>query len=116
MNLPLAVHDLLAGDGWRGGPLLQLSNELARPTADDLVLNYPWILAFAEKYPSQVPSGFLCADVFLELDKLFEEKVFQPAAPETKQSLAIAEGAKMKRLMGGLRYLWRSSVSDDDGK
>ena len=113
-HLPLAVHDLLSGDEWGGGPLLQLSNELARPSAEDVVFNYPWILAFAEKYPCHVPSGFLCADVFLAFDAMMDDKVFQPTPPQTRQTLAIAEGAKMKKLMGGLRYLWRSSVSDHD--
>ena len=62
--------------------------------------------------PNRVCSGFYAADVFMRLDGLFNDKLLLPVEPsDKKKTLAIHEGGKMKKLMGGLRYLWRSSRS-----
>ena len=112
LALPFSVRQLFESEGWKGGRLIQLENEISRPTADECVNNYIWLKPFVEHFPENVCSGYYAADVFLELDLLLNNKVLKSADPtETKKSLALKEGADMKRLMGGLRYLWRSSSS-----
>lgn len=41
------------------------------------------------------------------MDELFDSKLLQGA--QTKLDLAADEGVKLKRLVGGVRSLWRSS-------
>lgn len=91
---------------------MQLENDVSRPTADDCILNYIWLRPFVSKFPETVCSGYYAADVFRALDVYLENKLLQSSDPmDTKKSMALDEGGKMKRLMGGLRYLWRSSGS-----
>ena len=59
--------------------------------------------------PLQVPSAYFMTDVFLYLDGLMSGNLFKPKKQETKMSLAGVEGLKMKKLVGSLRALWRSS-------
>ena len=50
-------------------------------------------------------------DVFIEFDRQLGRKVFRPdrSKDESKMSLASNEGVIMKKLVGSLRALWRSS-------
>ena len=112
LSLPLTVKELIQSPEWKGGALIQLENDISRPTADDCILNYIWLRPFVSKFPETVCSGYYAADVFRALDVSFDNKLLQSSDPlDTKKSLALEEGGKMKRLMGGLRYLWRSSAS-----
>ena len=111
LSLPLTIKELILSPEWQGG-LIQLDNDISRPTADDCIVNYIWLRPFVSKFPETVCSGYYAADVFKALDVLVENKLLKSPDPmDTKKSLALEEGGRMKRLMGGLRYLWRSSAS-----
>ena len=55
----------------------------------------------------QVPSGYFLTDCILRLDELFESKML--VGGSSKLQLAAEEGVKLKKLMGAVRSLWRSS-------
>ena len=60
----------------------------------------------------QVPSGYFLTDVFLDFDRQMQANVFKPdrsKLKESKMSLASNEAVIMKKLVGALRSLWRSS-------
>lgn len=65
----------------------------------------------------KVPSGYFLTDAYLYLDLLLNKRLFKPKAADTKENkpavtraqLAGMEGVKAKKLLGGLRTLWRSS-------
>ena len=64
----------------------------------------------AKRYTQTVPSGFFCTDLFLYLNHLFMGGLLKPSNEgETDRALAAQEATDMKRLMGALRFLWRSS-------
>lgn len=109
-GLPLSVTQILSSGEWKGGRLIQLEDDTTRPTANDLVINFWWVRPFVMECREQVPSGFFCTDVFLYLHELFNNELFKVAAEgDTVKSLAAQEGNDMKRLIGALRSLWRSS-------
>ena len=115
-GLPPSIMGVLQDPEWKGGGLTQIKSEMGRPTSDDILVNFHWILPFARAYPRTVPSSLLCADVFLCLDRMMLGTLLRapPGASgelaDQKKVLAGTEGANIKRLMGGLRYLWRSSI------
>ena len=109
-TLPLAITQILTSKEWAGGWLLQLENDVSRPTANDVVMNYWWLRPVAKRFPKSVPSAFFCTDVFLYLNHHFMGQLLKvQQADETVRSLASQEAGDMKRLMGALRFLWRSS-------
>lgn len=108
----MTVRELVASDEWAGGDLIMMDNEIARPTSEDCINNYIWLKPFAKRFPQHVCSGYYAADVFLALNTMLDDKLLRSSEPsDTKKALALHEGSKLKRLMGGLRYLWRSSCS-----
>ena len=111
-NLPLPVLQVLGSDDWKGGALLQVEGDVCRPSSEELVVNFPWLQVVARRFTSSVPSAYFCTDLFLMLDSLFMGKLLVPTATQSKKQLASEEGAKLKRLMGALRFLWRSSHLD----
>ena len=62
-----------------------------------------------KSWPLQVPSAYYIADMFLLMDKyILGGKLFRESnGPKTVQ--AAAEGLRVKKCMGALRYLWRNS-------
>lgn len=58
--------------------------------------------------------AYFLSDAFLELDRIFEKKLPRPDVMrgQTAMDRAAEEGVRMKRLLGALRYLWRSSPSE----
>ena len=111
-SLPLSVIQVLTAPEWSGGRLLQLADDTSRPAANDLILNFYWLKPVAAKFPTTVPSGFFCTDLFLYLHHLFMEGLFKVQNDgDTVRSLAAHEGNNMKRLLQALRFLWRSSNS-----
>ena len=67
--------------------------------------------------PLEVPSAFFLADTFKYLDaKHLKGKLLKPDKKlnEDKAMLAGREGLKAKRMIGALRYLWRSSPNACD--
>ena len=57
----------------------------------------------------QVPSGFYLADALLWADSLLGKGLLVPGEDETKVSCAGTEAKRLKKLLGALRYLFRSS-------
>lgn len=61
----------------------------------------------------KVPSAFYITDCFLYLDLILNKRLFKPqndkVPPVTRADLAGREGVKGKKMLGGLRFLWRSS-------
>ena len=57
---------------------------------------------------AQVPSAYFLTDCYLYLDLSLGKKLFKPVT-DSRQEMAGREGVKAKKMMGGLRYLWRSS-------
>ena len=57
----------------------------------------------------QVPSGYFIADSYLYLDLLLKKKLFKPVPPNTRTDMAGSEAVRGKKLLGALRFLWRSS-------
>lgn len=116
-TLPFGVVQVLSSPDWQGGPLIQLADDTSRPTAEEVVMNHVWIKPFVQRFRACVPSGYFCTDVMLCLDKLFNDRLLLPTTPQqTKKSLAATEGSRVKRLIGALRFLWRSSISADFSK
>lgn len=111
-NLPLGVMQVLTSGSWEGGDLIQLDDDTTRPGSREIVTNYCYLKPVVEQFSTYVPSGYYCCDVFLALDDLFHGKLLIPQAGQCKKDLAGKEGARLKRLVGGLRYLWRSSGFD----
>ena len=58
---------------------------------------------------AQVPSGYFLTDVFLYLDMLFQGQLLKETADMSKSGQASDEAVKLKKLIGGIRGLWRSS-------
>lgn len=57
---------------------------------------------------AQVPSAYFLTDCYLYLDLTLGRRLFKPVS-ESRQEMAGCEGVKAKKMLGGLRYLWRSS-------
>ena len=111
-NLPVSVMQLLSGDAWKGGPLIQLEDTVTSARADDVILNHCWVGPVVRKFRDRVPSQFFLTDVFICLHKIFMNKLLIPLEEgDDVQSLACNEGKKIKCLISGLRALWRSSIS-----
>lgn len=70
-----------------------------------------WAILFFCLLSMQVPSAYFLTDAYLYLDLLLQKKLFKAkvAERETRHDLAGREGVKAKRLIGALRFLWRSS-------
>lgn len=58
---------------------------------------------------NKVPSAYFLTDCYLYLDILLKKRLFKPISPDTRNDLAGREGVKGKRMVGALRFLWRSS-------
>ena len=84
---------------------------MTTPKAEDLVLNFPWVLPFVKQFRDRIPSQFFITDCFVYLDKTYNDKLLIPVEEgASKISLAVNEAKKVKLLMGALRALWRSST------
>lgn len=59
---------------------------------------------------SKVCSGYFLTDCLLALDDLFQGKMLVGASG-SKLDMAAEEAVKLKKLMGAVRALWRSSPS-----
>lgn len=109
-KLPLRVAQVLEGQEWAGGAVLQLSDTVSTPRADDLVLNYHFILPVIMKFRDRVPSQFFLADTFLYLHKLYHDRLLVPVYEnDSTLTLALDEAKKLKLCIGALRTLWRNS-------
>lgn len=59
---------------------------------------------------AQVPSGYLLTDMWLYLDMLFQGRLLKDPK-KSKIDMAADEALKLKKLIGGIRALWRNSES-----
>ena len=113
-NLPLSVSQLLSGNGWNGGDLIQMEDTVTSAKAEDLIINYCWAKPVTSQFRDRIPSGFYLTDVFLYLDRIWFGKLLVPREVDgvmmDKTDLAAYEAKKMKSLLSGLRSLWRSST------
>lgn len=57
----------------------------------------------------QAPSAYFLTDAYLYLDILLKKRLFKPISPDTRNDMAGREGVKGKRMVGALRFLWRSA-------
>ena len=107
--LPKKVHDLVGSSSYTGGPIINYDNVLSSPTRVHLKKNACWLKAVVTIFKSSVPSGYFLADSLLELDKVMGERLLRPSAGQCKLTLALQEAAKLKKLAGHLRYLYRNT-------
>ena len=64
----------------------------------------------------KVPSAYFFTDVFIYLDLLLKKRLFKPkAGGDSRQDLAGKQAVITKRMIQGLRYLWRSANSGGHG-
>eukprot|EP00438_Fugacium_kawagutii_P027028 Skav231828 [mRNA] locus=scaffold7912:2348:3493:- [translate_table: standard] len=86
-----------------------------QPSYKDIARNYHWLYRIVWWSPHKVPSAFFVADAFLQLDKRLGGSLLKPQSrEEDKLRLAGREALKVKRLVGALRALWRSSAYSHD--
>lgn len=110
-NLPLTIAQVLESPDWRGGPLVQLCDTISTPKADDLVLNYHFMMPIIKRFRDRVPSQYFLGDVVLYLNKMHHERLLCPTEEgDSRVSLAVDEAKKLKLLIGALRTLWRNST------
>jgi hypothetical protein len=63
----------------------------------------------------KVPTAYFLADVFLHIDRKFDEKVLHMSAATTsKTARALEEGEKLRSLISYLRMLFRGSEASTD--
>ncbi|CAE7176053.1 unnamed protein product [Symbiodinium necroappetens] len=108
-HLPAEMMLLLQSPSWRGGKVIKLTSELARPTVAEISLHYRWLKPWATMMPSVVPSGYFITDVFLVLNRLLEGKLLVVRDNESIRGKAAEEACRLRKLIQGLRYLFRSS-------
>ena len=56
-GLPFKLVQLVQGNDFKGGKLINLKSDLAKPCADDLAINYVWLLPFVKAYPKKAIFG-----------------------------------------------------------
>ena len=81
--------------------------------AKEVVTHRAVVEVFVADDPRRVPSGFYAADVILALDDLLEQKML-PEGDNNRVEAALAEGRRIKRAVGALRYLFRSGPRGRD--
>jgi len=108
--LPAQVHELVASDAFKGGPIIMLDSVLESPRRKHLKQNRFWLQAVVTVFRSSVPSGYFLTDALLELNGMFKDNLLKPVNGGDKLTLALQEAAKLKKLVGHLRYLFRGTV------
>ncbi|CAK9081172.1 unnamed protein product [Durusdinium trenchii] len=108
-QLPAVLLSMIDDDGWHGGEIVQLESDMHRPSCGEIALNYPYLKGLVQNHPHSVPGGIYLTDVVLFLDSLLDGKLLVQRDGKTKKVLAGEEAERLKRLLGALRALWRSS-------
>ena len=52
-NLPLTVLEVIESQNWTGGALLNLKDQISRPSAKELAANAMWLLPVVRNFPSK---------------------------------------------------------------
>jgi len=115
--LPPSLLAMVDDGTWPGSCLMVVGDPDGKPSAAEVAQNHCFLKPLVMKYPSKVPSGYFLTDAYLYLDLLLNKRLFKPKAADPKENkpavtragLAGLEGVKAKKLLGGLRTLWRSS-------
>ena len=125
VNLPNGIHDLVTAGTFKGGPLIKtLQSDPGAPSTLQKLdlrvckLNKIWLRPFCDAFPRQVPTAALVADVLLMLDQKHYKGLLikpRPHVPlETKQTLALADGTLIKKMLARLRMSWRACPNSND--
>ena len=69
----------------------------------DVEKNFIWLRGILALCPDKVPSGFMVADALVMLRLKLNSMMLKPQHGQTVEALALAESAKLKRLVGHLR-------------
>jgi len=112
-TLPHQVHRLVSSEALKGGPIVMLDSVLQSPRQKHLRQNRFWIQAVAKVFPASVPSAYFLAGAMLELNGMFDGNLLKVPVQDVqgcKLTPALQEAAKLKKLLGYLRYLFRSTV------
>ena len=115
--LPDATHTLLA-QPFKGKIILLSSDEdLTSARKEDVHNNAVFLKPIVRKWPQRVLSIYLYADVIIFLDNLVRGNLLTPnKLNPKKEDVALAVGAKLKKMTSTLRQLARRSPgswSDD---
>ncbi|CAK9032157.1 unnamed protein product [Durusdinium trenchii] len=103
----MCAHEVVNSGKWSGGGIVRLDSALVRPSAADVAINFHVLKPVIEEFPDRVPSGYFLTDCIMWLDTLFKGQLLVGA--NTKLQIAAEEGVKIKKLVGAVRSLWRSS-------
>lgn len=52
-NLPVEVVGVISDPNYKGGPLINLKNPMARPSAQELAKNHIWLLPLVKDSPAK---------------------------------------------------------------
>jgi hypothetical protein len=89
------------------GTLCKLDNVLVRPSMQEIDMHYECLRPWCLLLPCSVPSAYFIADVYLQLDVLFEGKLLAG----DKRQVALDDALRCRKLISGLRTLWREHSS-----
>ena len=114
-GLPARTKMLVTESRFVGGQVISLEDQTGWAVrVGDLKAHHAFLRPLVKEFPSTVPSGFLCADVLLELNRMFDDKLFVPIEDDTKDEMALANGGKLKKMVGALRNLYRHAKAGKD--
>ena len=109
-ELPEVMLSVVRSGKWAGGPVLALTDPIHwAVNVQDLHINQCFILPIIELYADRVPSAYFLADTVMHLDKLLNDGLLKNKLGQTKTTLALAEGGKLKNCCSYVRYLTRNT-------
>ena len=103
------ARELLNRPTWKGADLVVLTDrETLAPCREDLRKNFILMCVLCDRWPGEIPSGFMLADILLVADAMLGGKLLAPGmSPAAKVARALDEARKAKRLLQYLKDLWR---------
>ena len=106
-QLPAKVRRVVQSGDFKGDRIISLKDDMCWRIAEKDIRTHAMIIKpMITEFPYKVPSAFYCADVLLKLNVLMGNKLLKGDDPT---SIALAEGGKLKKLIGALRGLFRHS-------
>ncbi|CAK0800017.1 unnamed protein product [Prorocentrum cordatum] len=103
-NIPAASASLILENKKKVDRVISY-NAAYNVTVQALKENFGYLKAVIEHCPQGAPSSYMLADAFLELDKLLNSKLLNPAGIKTKQVLALEEAGRLRKMVGHTRNL-----------
>jgi len=104
-TLPKSVIQTVMEKPYCGEVIQTGTHQQGNADASALKSNYVILKPIQKYWPTKVCSGYLYADVILYLDVLFGGNLLTPRDGNTKRTLALIEGGKIKKLVGHLRHI-----------